>query len=82
MDYGNSLTPWSVGKYAKRSATIHLNSNDLMPNNAHQFADAMVVDQTATGIALSEWKMARLSTTTLFKLLSSCCYHSPTLAVR
>ena len=40
LDYGNSLTPWSVGKYAKRSATIHLNSNDVMPNNAHQFADA------------------------------------------
>jgi hypothetical protein len=54
MDYGNSLTPWSVGKYAKRSATIHLNSNDVMPNNAHQFADAMIVDQTATGIALSD----------------------------
>ena len=54
MDHGDSITPWSVGKYAKRSATIHLNSQDLMPHNEHQFADAMIVDQNAVGMLLRD----------------------------
>ena len=37
MDYGNSITPWSVGKYAKRSTTIHLCSEDVETQQSFRF---------------------------------------------
>lgn len=39
---GDAVTPWSVGKYAKRSATIHLCSEDCQVQDNTVFGTAVV----------------------------------------
>ena len=46
---GDSVSPWSVGKYAKRSATIHLNSKDVMERSKNNHV-AHVVGQNTDGL--------------------------------
>ena len=46
---GDPNSAWSVGKYAKRSATIHLNSNDLVQNVDQHFT-ALVTGQDGAGL--------------------------------
>ena len=50
---GDPLSAWSVGKYAKRSATIHLNSKDVMRTGARNFR-ANIVTQDADGIVFDD----------------------------
>ena len=38
---GDAVTPWSVGKYAKRSATIHLCSEDCQVQENSVFRTAV-----------------------------------------
>ena len=52
---GDAVTPWSVGKYAKRSATIHLNSRDLVrPLDEH--ITSVIVGQDAAGLIFQDPK--------------------------
>ena len=46
---GDPVTPWSVGKYAKRSATIHLCSKDVMERSKNNHV-AHVVGQNTDGL--------------------------------
>ena len=46
---GDPFSAWSVGKYAKRSATIHLCSEDVQINDTHHFNGIIVSDDTANG---------------------------------
>ena len=46
---GDPNSAWSVGKHAKRSATIHLNSNDLVQNVDQHFT-ALVTGQDGAGL--------------------------------
>eukprot|EP01043_Picozoa_sp_COSAG02_P037610 COSAG02_NODE_2836_length_7923_cov_152.700153_5_plen_563_part_00 len=50
---GDPFTAWSVGKYAKRSATIHLNSKDVMRKGARHFR-ANIVTQDEDGIVFDD----------------------------
>jgi len=51
--HGNPTEAWSVGKYAKRSATIHLCSNDLSQTAGHfRFKTTLVEKRTATSISV------------------------------
>ena len=52
---GDAITPWSVGKHAKRSATIHLNSRDLVrPLDEH--ITSVIVGQDAAGLIFQDPK--------------------------
>ena len=50
---GDPLSAWSVGKYAKRSATIHLNSKDLLGRAEDRF-EVKVIEQNDTGILVED----------------------------
>ena len=49
---GDAVTPWSVGKYAKRSATIHLCSEDAQ-TNAHTFVEGTIASYDAVNHAVT-----------------------------
>lgn len=52
---GDPFSAWSVGKYAKRSATIHLNSKDIARDGADNFR-SHIVTQDANGIVFDDPK--------------------------
>ena len=72
---GDPLSAWSVGKYAKRSATIHLNSKDQMRKGASHFR-ANIVTQDVEGIVFDDpggVVRAQLSGTLLSQLSPHFC---------
>eukprot|EP01045_Picozoa_sp_COSAG04_P009276 COSAG04_NODE_533_length_12959_cov_8.218497_6_plen_572_part_00 len=50
--HGNPTEAWSVGKYAKRSATIHLCSNDLTQTAGHFRHKTTIIDRFADGLVI------------------------------
>ena len=54
MDYGNSLNAWSVGKYAKRSTTVHLSSKDILGTGDVRGDTRLVITKNAVGEVIQD----------------------------
>ena len=54
---GDPTQAWSVGKFAKRSATIHLNSRDLLGRTQDQH-NLTIIEQNTAGLLVQDTSLA------------------------